>query len=272
MTVLLVEDNIFELNLAKAALSGLGFAAVLTSLDGKEAMEKLHKYANINLIVSDWNMPTMNGLQFLERVRETWPDVPFVMMTGNDSVEQVMDAKKAGVFAYVLKPFSMENLRKKIIAAVRLRIAMGDLSKNSAADEVYIKALEKINEFNDQVDDELTQNVPANIRHLEQTVEEALFSGGDKQVQLAKFREATEAIFNEGNLSISSQEIIQAISDNLAQFLEAIKIPTDLQTEVVKLNVETIFSISCDDETAFSSIDGNALIDGLRKAALRALT
>ncbi len=119
LTVLLVEDNAFEQKLARLSLQELGFETVVTASNGKEALDKLEKYAGINLVVSDWNMPTMNGLELLERVRELFPDMPFVMLTGNNFEDQVADAKKAGIFAYVLKPFTLEILRQKITAVVR---------------------------------------------------------------------------------------------------------------------------------------------------------
>ncbi len=79
----------------------------------------------VNLIVSDWNMPNVSGIQLLKIARQRWPGVPFVMMTGNDTVDHAAEAMQLGVFAYILKPFTPAGLRQKIVAAIRRHLAGG---------------------------------------------------------------------------------------------------------------------------------------------------
>lgn len=125
LRVLLVEDSEFALNLEKQALRELGFQAVVVARDGQEAYDTLEQFETINLIVSDWNMPNLDGLELLKAARRNWPGIPFVLLTINDSVEHLAEARKNGVDAYVIKPFSLDILRDKIISAIRRRLALG---------------------------------------------------------------------------------------------------------------------------------------------------
>jgi two-component system chemotaxis response regulator CheY len=113
MQVLYVEDNEFALNLGKTALQKMGFKTVIVAKDGQEAIDTIEHFPDIKLIISDWNMPKVSGIDLLHIARERWPGVPFVMVTSNDSVEHVAEARRSGVFAYVLKPFTLHGLRKK---------------------------------------------------------------------------------------------------------------------------------------------------------------
>ena len=271
MTVLLVEDNEFERNLAKAALNELGFETVVVARDGEEALDDLERFTSINLVVSDWNMPAINGLEFLKLVHGRWPGIPFVMLTGNQTVEQVADAKNAGVFAYVLKPFTLDNLRKKIVVAVRRRIAMGDMLRDRAGDEIYIQSLEHVEEITDSVGDDDSLMIPAEIQRLEEAVEAALFSSENEEYHLEDLNAATKEIINNAGLTLDAQEIIRAIAEDLAKFLDSIKIPNALQTEVVKLHVESIFAITSGKTIVAGMLENSGLIDGLRKATMRAL-
>ena len=79
MRVLLVEDNPFELKVAKSALRELGFVTIVNAADGRQAVEMMEHYPSINLIISDWNMPHVSGIKLLEIARQRWPGVPFVM-------------------------------------------------------------------------------------------------------------------------------------------------------------------------------------------------
>jgi len=117
MQVLLVEDNKFALNLAKSALGELGFETIVVARDGEEAIRAMENHPHFQLIISDWNMPKVTGLDLLKTARQRWPGVPFVMLTSNDSMTHVGEAQESGVFAYIVKPFSLAGLRKQIDAA-----------------------------------------------------------------------------------------------------------------------------------------------------------
>ncbi len=72
----------------------------------------------IDLIVCDWRMLNMTGLELLQQVRSTYPDMPFMMLTGKTDLQSVKVAREFGVDAYVAKPYSPQQLEKKLIALV----------------------------------------------------------------------------------------------------------------------------------------------------------
>lgn len=120
VSVLLVEDDAFALRMAQSVLKQLGVITILVARDGEEALSVLRSEAGkIDLIISDWNMPKMSGLELLKTVRAFRPDMPFIMLTGKTSPEFVLDAKDNGVNGYVVKPFSPDQLYKRLIAVVK---------------------------------------------------------------------------------------------------------------------------------------------------------
>ncbi len=70
--------------------------------------------ANFDVVLSDWNMPNMDGLTFLQKVRETNKDVPFIMITTEAERARVVTAIQAGVTDYLVKPFTPDDLRAKL--------------------------------------------------------------------------------------------------------------------------------------------------------------
>ena len=120
VSVLLVEDDAFALRLAQSVLKQLGVITIWVARDGAEALNVLRAEAGkIDLIISDWNMPKMSGLELLKTVRAFRPDMPFIMLTGKTSPEFVLDAKDNGVNGYISKPFTPEQLYKRLIAVVK---------------------------------------------------------------------------------------------------------------------------------------------------------
>ncbi|MBM3539919.1 MAG: response regulator, partial [Alphaproteobacteria bacterium] len=73
-----------------------------------------------DLIISDLEMPEMTGLNLLKRVRETWPEMPFIMLTGKASGDFVLAAKEHGVNGYIAKPFAPNQLIGKIASVLRI--------------------------------------------------------------------------------------------------------------------------------------------------------
>jgi two-component system chemotaxis response regulator CheY len=119
LSALLVEDDAFAIKIAQTVLRQLKVPYVSTAKDGAEALDVLNSGTQrFDLIVSDWNMPEMSGLQLLKAVRMKWPGMPFIMLTGKASPEFVVEARDNGVDAYVVKPFSPAQLGQKIAAVV----------------------------------------------------------------------------------------------------------------------------------------------------------
>ena len=125
MPVLVVDDSRTVVFVVRKLLHQLGFFEVDDADDGAAAFEKLGTKP-YGLVISDWNMQTMNGYEFLRRVRET-PElkrIPFIMMTTEVDKEKVIAAKKAGVDNYIVKPFNVLTLKAKIETVYSARNAL----------------------------------------------------------------------------------------------------------------------------------------------------
>ncbi len=120
LNVLIVEDNKRTLKLIQAVLKDMGVGQAFTAADGREAQTFLDGAGDlINMIICDWNMPRMSGMDLLKQVRMVLPDLPFLMVTARGTIDSVVDAKKNGVSGYVVKPFSPAELEQKIVALAR---------------------------------------------------------------------------------------------------------------------------------------------------------
>jgi two-component system chemotaxis response regulator CheY len=115
LNVLIVDDYKTMLRIIRNLLKQLDFDNVEEATDGAEALAKL-RAGNFGLIISDWNMQPMTGLDLLKEVRADpkLKDTPFIMVTAESKTENVIAAKQAGVSNYIVKPFNAETLREKI--------------------------------------------------------------------------------------------------------------------------------------------------------------
>jgi len=115
LTVLIVDDFEAVTRTLYSAFESLGFKTILKAKDGREALYRL-EHNIVDIIVSDWKMPKMDGLELLKRIRqmEAYKTTPFVMLTGNLQQSDVIDAIEAGVSEYLIKPFSMATLGERI--------------------------------------------------------------------------------------------------------------------------------------------------------------
>ncbi len=118
--ILVVEDNPRTLKLIQAVLKDMGVGQVFTAKDGREAQKFLEAGGElINLIICDWNMPRLTGLELLKQVRVSMPEMPFLMVTARGTIDSIMAAKTSGVSGYVVKPFSPAELEQKVVALAR---------------------------------------------------------------------------------------------------------------------------------------------------------
>jgi two-component system chemotaxis response regulator CheY len=115
MNVLIVDDYKTMLRIIRNLLKQIDFNNVEEATDGGEALAKL-RAGNFGLVISDWNMQPMSGLELLQEVRQDarLKAMPFIMITAESKTENVVAAKQAGVSNYIVKPFNAETLRDKI--------------------------------------------------------------------------------------------------------------------------------------------------------------
>lgn len=113
--VLVVDDFATMRRIIKGVLKQLGFSKIVEAQDGSDALGMLKKEP-VGLIVSDWNMPKMTGLELLKAVKgdDSLKDIPFVMVTAEGMKENVIEAVKSGVNNYIVKPFTPEAFTEKI--------------------------------------------------------------------------------------------------------------------------------------------------------------
>ena len=125
--ILVVDDMGTMRKLVKKNLTDMGFRTFEEAADGQLAWNKLNEHPDVGLIVSDWNMPNLSGLELLKKVRADvrFKKMAFILLTAEGEAGQVTDALTAGVDNYVLKPFDFESLKTKVLATYKKRAARG---------------------------------------------------------------------------------------------------------------------------------------------------
>ena len=113
--VLVVDDFATMRRIVKNILTQLGYKSIIEADDGTTAMTLL-KQEKVGLIISDWNMPKMTGLDLLKNVRANpeWAKIPFIMVTAEAQQDNIILAVKAKVSQYIVKPFTADTLGEKI--------------------------------------------------------------------------------------------------------------------------------------------------------------
>ena len=119
MKILIVDDYKTMLRIISNLLKQLGFSNIDEATDGSMALD-MFKKKNYGLVISDWNMEPMSGLDLLKNVRAGGDNakVPFIMITAESKTENVIAAKQAGVNNYIVKPFNAETLKMKMTAVL----------------------------------------------------------------------------------------------------------------------------------------------------------
>ena len=115
LKIMVVDDDPISMEFARCSLEDLGFKKVYQAVDGSEALTKL-VWGEIDLVISDWNMPRIDGLELFKRMRKipSHKNIPFMLMTSSSEKEKVMEVLKAGITHFIVKPFELETLKTKI--------------------------------------------------------------------------------------------------------------------------------------------------------------
>jgi len=111
--ILIVDDSSTLARMLTNTLSRIGYADGVECENRKNGLEKLGQ-GGVEMIITDWNMPEMDGLEFVKTVRGQNPAIPILMVTTNAAKEDIVEALQAGVNNYVVKPFTPETLKEKI--------------------------------------------------------------------------------------------------------------------------------------------------------------
>ncbi|MCE5272169.1 response regulator [bacterium] len=115
LKILVVDDSATMRRIIVNTLKRIGYEDLIEAEDGVDAYAKLESEGGINFIVTDWNMPNMSGLEFVNKVREgSFKEIPILMVTTRSIKEDIIEAMKAGVNSYIVKPFTPQTLKEKI--------------------------------------------------------------------------------------------------------------------------------------------------------------
>lgn len=120
MKLLVVDDSSTMRRIIKNTLARLGYKDILEGEDGVQGWEQMDSNPDVEMLITDWNMPEMNGLELVKKVRadERFKDTPIIMVTTEGGKAEVITALKAGVNNYIVKPFTPQVLKEKLGAVM----------------------------------------------------------------------------------------------------------------------------------------------------------
>jgi two-component system chemotaxis response regulator CheY len=118
MKILVVDDSSTMRRIIVNTLAKLGYKDTVQAADGVEAWEAFQSASDIGIVITDWNMPNMNGLELVKKIREVNKEIPIIMVTTEGGKAEVITALKAGVNNYIVKPFTPQVLKEKLSAVI----------------------------------------------------------------------------------------------------------------------------------------------------------
>jgi two-component system, chemotaxis family, chemotaxis protein CheY len=120
MKILVVDDSSTMRRIIKNTLHKVGYTDIHEGEDGLQGWNVLNSIDGIGMLITDWNMPEMNGLELVKKVRADprFTDLPIIMITTEGGKTEVITALKAGVNNYIVKPFTPDVLREKLVAVL----------------------------------------------------------------------------------------------------------------------------------------------------------
>jgi chemotaxis signal transduction protein/ABC-type nitrate/sulfonate/bicarbonate transport system substrate-binding protein/CheY-like chemotaxis protein len=159
--ILLVEDAGVMRKMEIKTLNSLDFKNVIEAENGKEAISALEKDPSFELIISDWNMPVMDGFELLSWVRanKATKGIPFLMATGRGEKKEIEKASEAGVSSFISKPFNKDELLEKINEAFGIEDVSPETKPLTREDRITASGKVKIKAIHIQITDHLTLGV-----------------------------------------------------------------------------------------------------------------
>jgi two-component system chemotaxis response regulator CheY len=118
MKILVVDDSSTMRRIIQNTLARLGYKNVIQAADGVEAWQAMQENQDIGVVITDWNMPNMNGLELVKKIRSVNKNIPIIMVTTEGGKKEVITALKAGVNNYIVKPFTPQVLKEKLEAVL----------------------------------------------------------------------------------------------------------------------------------------------------------
>lgn len=123
LRALVVEDSLREAQLIEAVLTTIGVAHVSRAVDGAEALEMVkNAEESFGLVISDWMMPGMDGIEFLERFRRDNQNTPFIMLTAKTAAKDFQKAKELGANYFLMKPLTADEMGIRIQGVIDVTV------------------------------------------------------------------------------------------------------------------------------------------------------
>ncbi len=118
---LAVDDSPTMRRIVANTLRRIGYDDIVEAANGKDALAKLYS-EKIDFIITDWNMPEMDGLEFIQAIKsdDNYKELPILMITTRGVKDDILEAMKAGVSSYIVKPFTPQTLKEKIESILQL--------------------------------------------------------------------------------------------------------------------------------------------------------
>lgn len=114
MKVLVADDSQIMRKIISGVLKKLGVEDIMEAADGKEALAAIYADSDVGLILMDWNMPAMTGLDVVVKLRSDGIKTPVIMVTTESEKDKVLQAIKAGATDYLVKPFNPKDIQTKL--------------------------------------------------------------------------------------------------------------------------------------------------------------
>ncbi len=140
-SILIIDDKSSFRRTLRNMLRSLGFRKIRDAGNGKEALDRL-RVERFDFIICDWKMPIMNGLEFLQAIREdeAYQAIPFLMITAEVEESTVAQALEAGVDGYILKPFLLDTLKENISEIMTEKLVPSDIDVQVQLAQVFMRA------------------------------------------------------------------------------------------------------------------------------------
>jgi two-component system chemotaxis response regulator CheY len=115
LRVLVIEDDDAMRQMLCRMLRRLKITQLVEAENGEAGLKRVHEVAaGFDLVICDWNMPQLNGLEFIARAREHQAGLKVLMVSGRNDLQSIVEAKQSGITGYIVKPFSQQELKSKI--------------------------------------------------------------------------------------------------------------------------------------------------------------